>query len=588
MHGVLACLLLQTFAFAAIGLGLRAIVDGALAHDATAVAVGAVGAALACVTDWAVKDIGFTLRMQLVERVALDVDAQLLRSVIDIEGLDHLERTEYLDRITVVRGETWGIVDSAWAALESVAHVVRLALTLALLGSVSPWLLLLLPLALLPLWLSRFGRGRVRRAQLAVAEDIRLQQHLFELCTSADAGKEIRVTGSGPELVRRQADAWNRVVSTRFHAYLLSAAVTGAGWGIFALGFAGGLALVVRSTAAGNGSPGDLVLVVTVGAQLRGAVENTVRRSIETGDYARLITPYLWLRDYHAAERAAAGRGSAPGAVLREGVSLREVTYTYPGKKQPAVEGVTADLKAGTVVAVVGTYGSGKTTLIKLLAKFYRPDAGSIHVDGTDLEQLDTGQWRSRMSAAFQDFGRYRTTVGEGVGLGEPALLEDRPRIDEALRAAEAEEFVTRLPQGQDTLLGKEFGGVELSEGQWQKLALARASMRRGPLLFVLDEPTASLDAPSERAVFERYMAHARTIARTSGAITVIVSHRFSTVAGSDLILVMDRGRLVESGDHETLMARGGTYAGLYSLQADVYTRDAHRPARTATSAGDS
>jgi ABC-type multidrug transport system fused ATPase/permease subunit len=224
------------------------------------------------------------------------------------------------------------------------------------------------------------------------------------------------------------------------------------------------------------------------------------------------------------------------------------------------------------VVAIVGEFGSGKTSLVKLLTKFYRPDEGRILVDGVPLSDVDTQSWRARTSAAFQDFGRFQLRFAETVGLGDLPHLEDAERVAQAIDAADARELVNRLPDGAQTQLGTAFDGVELSEGQWQKTALARASMRQEPLLFVLDEPTASLDAPSEHAILERYMQRARALAAQTGAITVIVSHRFSTVTGADQILVLDGGRLVEHGTHDELLALGGRYAGLYGIQATAYT----------------
>jgi ATP-binding cassette subfamily B protein len=185
------------------------------------------------------------------------------------------------------------------------------------------------------------------------------------------------------------------------------------------------------------------------------------------------------------------------------------------------------------------------------------------------LPALDTSSWRARTTAAFQDFGRFHTTVRENVGLGDLPALDDTARVRAALDEADAAGLAPL-----DTLLGRELGGADLSEGQWQRLALARASMRQDPLLMILDEPTASLDAPTEQAIFERHMARARLLAARTGAVTVIVSHRFSTVTGADLILVLDQGRLTEQGTHASLMALGGTYAELYRIQAGAYQLD--------------
>jgi ATP-binding cassette subfamily B protein len=276
-----------------------------------------------------------------------------------------------------------------------------------------------------------------------------------------------------------------------------------------------------------------------------------------------LIQPYLWLQDYAAVHTDTAE--TPPPTELRHGIDLDALTFTYEGAAEPAVDRVSVHLPAGSVVAVVGEYGSGKSTLVKLLAKLYQPDSGAIRVDGVDLRTLDTGTWRASMSTAFQDFGRYCTTFDDAVLLGAPGDL------DTAVHAADAESLVARLPNGARTSLGRRFGGIELSDGQWQKVALARACTRSQPLLFALDEPTASLDAPSEDAVFRHYIRQSRTIAAATGAITLIVSHRFSTVASADLILVMAHGRLVEAGSHAELLAMGGVYADLYGLQAKAH-----------------
>jgi ABC-type multidrug transport system fused ATPase/permease subunit len=331
---------------------------------------------------------------------------------------------------------------------------------------------------------------------------------------------------------------------------------------------------VVYRAAHGHGTAGDVVMAVTVASGLRQTVQAVVGSTASTLGTRTAIESYFWLRDYAAAEvdrTAGSPRALAP-ARLTTGITFEHVTYRYPGTDRLAIDDVSVRIPAGAVVAIVGEYGSGKTTLVKLLAKFYRPDTGRITLDGVDLADLDTADWRSRVSAAFQDFGRLETTFAEGIGLGDLPHLTDRERITRAVRDADASALVERLPQGLDTQLGRELGGVDLSEGQWQRVALARAVMRDEPLLFALDEPTASLDAPSEHAIFERQMARARRLAERTGAITVIVSHRFSTVTGADLILVIDKGRLVETGTHAELSALdGGRYADLYGIQAEAY-----------------
>jgi ATP-binding cassette subfamily B protein len=342
-----------------------------------------------------------------------------------------------------------------------------------------------------------------------------------------------------------------------------------AGWAVFTLGFGAALALAVYRAAHGQDTIGDLVLAITVAVTLRESLSETVWSVNHTMGGRRIAEPYLWLRDY---ADAAPDPGDRPAPVsLTEGITLDRVGFTYPGTERAALDGVSCRLPGGSVVAIVGQYGSGKTTLVKLLTKLYRPDCGRVLVDGVDLATLATDSWRARLSAAFQDFGRFHVRFGDAVGIGDLPHLADTGRVGAAVADADAGSLLARLPDGLDTQLGREFDGVELSEGQWQKTALARASMREAPLLFVLDEPTASLDAPSEQEIFERYMARARSLAGRSNAITVVVSHRFSTVAGADLIFVMEKGRLVEQGTHDELISADGRYADLYRIQAAAY-----------------
>jgi ATP-binding cassette, subfamily B, bacterial len=224
-------------------------------------------------------------------------------------------------------------------------------------------------------------------------------------------------------------------------------------------------------------------------------------------------------------------------------------------------------------VAIVGENGAGKTTLVKLLAKMYEPSSGSILVDDVPLARLPANEWRARLAGAFQDFFRFEFSAGHTVGLGDLPRMDDRPSVAAAVDRAGAGDVVERLKSGLDTQLGPTWPeGVELSFGQWQKLALARGFMRDQPLLLILDEPTAALDAETEHALFERYAAAARGgDNKASGRITILVSHRFSTVRMADLIVVLDGARLVEVGTHDELMAKNGPYAELYGIQAAAY-----------------
>jgi ABC-type multidrug transport system fused ATPase/permease subunit len=563
---------LSVAATTGLALSLRAVIDASAHGSMRTAIVAAFVAALCCGVTVTFQHTIWDLLQMLTDDAGLEIRRQITTWITGIEGLDHLERTDIRDRLDNAHTNSWRISMSLWQLVLAVRSALQLGVMLLVLGTVSPWLLLLLPFAALPLWFDHRGKQAVVRTELATTETFRLQRHLFHIGTRADTGKDIRVAGAGEAIARRQAAAWDDVAYLRYRAQVRAAAWKLGGWVVLASGFVGALALVCYQASHGRSTPGDVVMAVTVASGLRQIVQQVIGRTASTLSTRSAMDSYQWLQQYAATE-AARTAGSAPApARLSTGITFENVTFRYPGTHRRALDDISIHIPAGTVVAIVGEYGSGKTTLVKLLAKFYQPDEGRITVDGADLAQLDTTQWRARMSAAFQDFARLETSFAEGVGLGDLPHLTDRERIARAVSDADATTLVERLPDGIDTLLGREIGGVDLSEGQWQRVALARSVMRQDPLVFVLDEPTASLDAPSEHAIFRRQMSRARQLVDRTGAITVIVSHRFSTVTGADLILVLERGRLVEAGTHAELSVLDrGRYADLYGIQATAY-----------------
>jgi ATP-binding cassette subfamily B protein len=303
-----------------------------------------------------------------------------------------------------------------------------------------------------------------------------------------------------------------------------------------------------------------------------------IQLAVYVAEVARTAGRMLWLRDY-ARERLRAPAPRAAPARLERGIVFDHVSFRYPGTDDWALRDVSFTIPAGAVIALVGENGAGKTTLVKHLCRMYEPTGGHIRVDGVDLAEIGVEAWRARLSAAFQDFARLELTAGQAVGAGDPPRMDDGDAVRAALERAGAEDVLRALPGGLETQLGARWeGGVDLSTGQWQKLALGRALMRREPLAVFFDEPTASLDALAEHALFERYAAEARA-GSARGAVTVLVSHRFSTVRAADLILVIDGGRVTELGAHHELILRDGLYAELYGLQARAYQEAAAVPA---------
>jgi ATP-binding cassette, subfamily B, bacterial len=304
--------------------------------------------------------------------------------------------------------------------------------------------------------------------------------------------------------------------------------------------------------------------------------QTQISRSTDTaGSFATSVSAareLLWLEDRERwLARRCRSRAALPQRLTR-GISLEQLSFAYPGAEMPALGPLDLELPAGSTVALVGENGAGKTTLVKLLCGMYAPGAGRILIDGVDLAELDPVAWRARISAAFQDYVRFNLVLRESVGVGDLARIEDCELVRDALARSDSGALEGRLPDGLQTRVGTRFtAGRELSGGEWQRLALARGLMRTSPLIVVLDEPTASVDAPSESALFERYAQAARTLAVANGTITLLISHRFSTVRSADLIVFLEHGDVVEAGSHAELMAAGGTYAELFSLQAAAY-----------------
>jgi ATP-binding cassette subfamily B protein len=508
------------------------------------------------------------------DRLTIALESHVAHLQASVATIEHHERPEYLNRLAVLRNQVF-VLDHMYMSLFSTCGwILRLGVTVALLMTVHPALALLAVFALPTVFASAWRPGVERSAEERGAPANRLARHLFVTATTAPPGKEVRVARIGDRLVSDRRTAWERWYGPVAEARWGSAVWTMLAWAVFGAGFVGAVAFV---TLVVHSSPGKVLLVLAAGSRLSAYIGATVGeigflRGIWLDGSIRLA----WLEDY-AASFTEHADVPVPER-LTDGIRLEHVSFVYPGTERRVLEDVCLDLPAGLVVAVVGENGAGKSTLVKLLCRLYLPTSGRILVDGRDLARMPVDAWRSRLAGAFQDFFRFEFRARHSVGLGELSRLDDEPAVKVAVERAGADDVVARLVSGLETQLGPTWpGGVEVSFGQWQKLALARGFMRDHPLLLVLDEPTAALDAETEHALFERYAAAARggksngEAEAADGRITILVSHRFSTVRMADLIVVLDGARLAEVGSHEELVEKGGKYAELYGIQASAY-----------------
>jgi ATP-binding cassette, subfamily B, bacterial len=553
-------------------LGYRLLADGALGGNATEVAEGVAVVAVLLGLAWVLTAVGATEAMAVSDRIAVFRTGKLIELISGVPTLEHLERSDYLaqvERINAGRRELAGAPRKLVSYTSIVARIIAL---LVLLGTVSPWLLLIPVTAAPPLVADRIAKRITKNSEDAMAADRRLATMIFDLSANAAAAGELRSYGLAARLKSLHASLTASLGRRAGREARKVLAVQAAGWLLYAAGLMAAIAFVVVRASDGAVSLGTVLMTVSLIRRSRAQLASAASGSAGMLSVLATADRVLWLEDHHAAALAASGSDEAP-ARLSSGITVRDLSFQYPGTQRTVLSGLNLTLPAGATVAVVGENGSGKTTLVKLLLGLYQPTSGAILADGVPLTSIAADSWRSRCTAAFQDFARFSLPAVESVGIADLPSLDSEPLALAALDRAGAAGLSDQLPSGLATYVGGPYtGGHNLSGGQWQKLALGRAMRTPDPLLVVLDEPTASLDAHAEHALFERYAELAGSYAAASGTITLLVSHRFATVRMADLIVYLEAGHATETGTHDELMASSGRYAELFSLQAAGYT----------------
>jgi ATP-binding cassette subfamily B protein len=554
-----------------LALALKDGINQAVANDLTGAALtgGLVGTLAVCAL--MLQHFAFIPYGEAADLVTITMDCELIELANGSAGLEHHERPDYADEIALLRKEIGQYPDALVGLMALLSLGVSIAFTAWLLASVSPWLMLLPVAALLPMYATHRAQEVQNAARGRSATVSRQARNLFELGTSAAPAKEIRVFRLQDEFRRRHRALWADEGRVLANAELSSTLIEAAGQLAFSAAYIAAVLLSLRQAISGHGSVGSVVLVVTLATQVNRQVNAALEMFRRLQRMTRGMTRLRWLRALLAAQQPPPADAEVPDSI-RTGIRLTDVAFAYPGTGRASLHEVSLTLPAGSTVAIVGENGAGKTTLVKLLCRFYDATAGAIDLDGTDIRRFPLDAWRARIATGFQDFVRFEVAARQTVGVGDLPFLNDDNAVLAALDRASATSVIDQLDQGLTTQLGKTYAdGRELSGGQWQKLALSRAMMREAPLLLILDEPTSALDAEAEHQLFERYAEHSRRIGQANGTITVLVSHRFSTVKMADLIVVVANGHIAEAGNHAALLEFGGTYASLYRLQAAAY-----------------
>jgi ATP-binding cassette subfamily B protein len=552
-------------------LALRSLTDSLLGRQPSSALTYALLAAVLLVAQLMLSHFAHLDYFEVAELQQNRLRGELMSLVNGPPGIDHLDRADFADNTGLVRDGLFGSTRALEAVLQLAGLLLQTAITAGILIGLNPFFAFLPLCAVVPVLLERMAQTAVESAREQTAERLRLNKHLIDLATTIGSVKELRLFGGERELLDRQRSTWDEVTTAMWRSQLKAAAYRALGQGFFALGYGGAILLELASALHHDASVGDLVLVITLAVQVSVQVSGALGLLSLLQTAGRTVDRIETLQSIAASAPRRPARASVPGR-LNQGITLEDVSFSYPGAAEPVLSGINLAIPAGQTLALVGENGAGKSTLVKLLCGLYLPTSGRILVDGVDLADLDAEQWRARVATLFQDFTRIELTLGESIGHGDITRLADQSAVETAVSDARAERVLRSVTGGLSGYVGRGYtSGAELSGGQWQTIGLARSLMRQAPLLLVLDEPAAALDASAEHELFERYASSAGRAGQEQGGVTVLVSHRFSTVCMADRIAVLDQGRIAEFGSHQELMTEDGLYAELFALQARAY-----------------
>ena len=567
----LAMMLFTALPDALIALWLKLLADGVIDGDRAAVRWAAGGLAVSTVLTWYLRVVFGRVQRRFRDRVSIALESHVARLQASVATIEHHERPEHLDRLAILRDHVFALDHMFMSLFTTVGWLVRLAVTLVLLMTIHPVLGLLVVFAA-PTVVTAAWRPAVERSvEERVAARDRLARHFFVLGTTAPPSKEVRLAGLGPTLIEQRRDAWREWYAPVAAARTTTALVHAGAWAVFGVAYVAAIVFVASGL---DASAGSVLLVLAAGSRLSQYVGAAVGEiGFLRGIWLDASRRLAWLEDYAAGIDEDA-QLPAPDRIERS-VRFDHVSFTYPGTDRLVLDDVTIELPAGVVVAIVGENGAGKTTLVKLLCRMYAPTSGAIFVDDVDLARISSQQWRERVAGAFQDFFRFEFRALTTVGLGDEPRMDERPAVSDAVdqgrRRRRHRPARTRARHATRSDMGCRRRG----------LLRSMAEARARPWIHACRPAPARArraDVGARRRNRTRAVRALRHVGTGSaagrgdnGGITILVSHRFSTVRMADLIVVIDGSRVVEVGSHEELMTRRGQYAELYGIQAAAY-----------------
>ncbi len=563
-------LLLGAIATPLVAIGVGNFVDTLVGRDVGTASAWGVVVAFALMAELMLGHFAHLYYFELAEATDEWFNRDLMRLVNGSIYLDRADDPAFADHVDLLRQDVMQMRSTVQSGLQLVATCGGIVVTAVVLATVSPVLMLLAVGAVLPVVLGKRAEMGLQIAREMQAPTTRSIRSLRRLAASPASQKEIRLNRSAGFIVDRQRALLESYSSAMSRADVRYALMRAAGQLGFGLTYAAAVVWVYVLARGGRASLGEVVLTITLASQLSGQISAGIDLLGSVHRAAAGMRRFVALERKAADDGALTATGPVPGP-KGDGIRLENVTFAYPGSTGVVLRDVDLHLRAGSSVALVGENGAGKSTMLKLLAGLYAPTSGRVLVEGVDLATVAPQQWRERTAALYQDFARVELSLQHSVGIGR---LDDVDNATAVMSALERTGSSLGTELATDDLLGLGYGdGRDLSGGQWQNIGFARSLMRSDPLLLVLDEPAAALDALAEQSLVDAYQSTSGALAASVGGVTLFVTHRLSTVRLADWIVVMSGGRVSEQGTHSELLVSGGLYASLWTMQARAYAR---------------